>query len=166
MNLRQKLGIAMLSVATALYLSSASGRRGQFVGFLRSQKGKPYILGANGPDAYDCASLVQAAYRHIGIAVPDCVTEQVQMAPYKVSLGSGGKEYALTILKPGDCIGFDYDPGGRFDHVGVWTGSSIIHASGGAACPNHPTSRCKVVEDPPSNFSGSSWREIYSYIQP
>ena len=34
------------------------------------QAGEPYVFGANGPDAWDCSSFTQAAYRHIGLSMP------------------------------------------------------------------------------------------------
>ncbi|MEJ7742381.1 MAG: NlpC/P60 family protein [Nocardioidaceae bacterium] len=36
----------------------------------QEQLGEPYVFGANGPDAWDCSSFVQANYRQIGITVP------------------------------------------------------------------------------------------------
>ena len=34
------------------------------------QAGEAYVFGANGPDAWDCSSFTQAAYRHIGLSMP------------------------------------------------------------------------------------------------
>ena len=34
------------------------------------QAGDAYVFGANGPDAWDCSSFTQAAYRHIGLSMP------------------------------------------------------------------------------------------------
>ena len=34
------------------------------------QAGDQYVYGANGPDAWDCSSFTQAAYRHIGLTLP------------------------------------------------------------------------------------------------
>ncbi len=40
--------------------------REKFVTFALAQKGKPYVWGASGPNAYDCSGLVQAASAHAG----------------------------------------------------------------------------------------------------
>ena len=42
----------------------------------QSHLGDPYIFGANGPNAWDCSSFTQAAYAHIGIAIPRTATAQ------------------------------------------------------------------------------------------
>jgi hypothetical protein len=34
------------------------------------QTGEPYVYGANGPDAWDCSSFTQAAYRQAGLSMP------------------------------------------------------------------------------------------------
>ena len=34
------------------------------------QAGDQYVFGANGPNAWDCSSFTQAAYRHIGLTLP------------------------------------------------------------------------------------------------
>lgn len=58
--------------------------------FARQQLGARYVLGATGPDAWDCSSLVQAAYATIGLDLPrtsrqqwDAVTpiDQARAAP-------------------------------------------------------------------------------------
>lgn len=163
---KKAVGVALTMLGMAAFTAGSSGRRSQFIGLARLQKGKPYIWGATGPETFDCSGLTQWCYAQMGISVPRQVTEQAQNAPRRIDVASvGGWQAAKAMLKPGDCVGMDYDPGGRFDHVAIWTGASWIHASGGEACPNHPTSRCKVVEDSPAKF-GSSCREIYSYIVP
>ncbi|WP_353952505.1 peptidoglycan DD-metalloendopeptidase family protein [Knoellia sp. S7-12] len=40
------------------------------LGWARQQTGDQYVFGANGPDAWDCSSFTQAAYRHIGLILP------------------------------------------------------------------------------------------------
>ena len=42
----------------------------------QSHLGDPYVFGANGPNAWDCSSFTQAAYAHIGIAIPRTATAQ------------------------------------------------------------------------------------------
>lgn len=71
--------------------------------FAKQQLGKPYILGAEGPSAFDCSGLTQDSYSHAGVSIPR--TSQTQWeAPFeKVKWG----EWAV-----GDLI-FSYpDEGG------------------------------------------------------
>ena len=35
-----------------------------------SHRGDPYVLGANGPNAWDCSSFTQAAYAQVGVTLP------------------------------------------------------------------------------------------------
>ena len=44
--------------------------------FAVQQVGEPYILGANGPDVWDCSSLTGAAMAHIGITAPRTARQQ------------------------------------------------------------------------------------------
>lgn len=46
-------------------------------GFAIAQLGKPYVYGAAGPDAWDCSSLVQAAWAAAGVAIPRTTYTQV-----------------------------------------------------------------------------------------
>lgn len=54
----------------------ADDRIAQVLGWADQQVGKPYIMGANGPDAYDCSSLVKATYAQIGITTPRTAQDQ------------------------------------------------------------------------------------------
>jgi cell wall-associated NlpC family hydrolase len=86
--------------------------------FAFAQLGKPYVLGATGPDAYDCSGLVQAAYGSIGVNLPRTTYQQVRV---------GTPVYDLTQLQPGDLIfipgsdGIPTNPG-----HGLYLGSGLI----------------------------------------
>ena len=41
-----------------------------------SKRGLPYVMGANGPGAYDCSSFSRAAYAQVGIKLPRTAQEQ------------------------------------------------------------------------------------------
>ncbi|WP_447007041.1 NlpC/P60 family protein [Saccharothrix isguenensis] len=47
-----------------------AGQAGQALAFALGQRGKPYVYGSNGPNSWDCSSLMQAAYRSAGITIP------------------------------------------------------------------------------------------------
>lgn len=86
-----------------------------------TQRGKPYVWGATGPNSYDCSGLVQAAYKHIGLTTPRTTSDMV-----------GSKSNLQRInkadLQAGDLI-FSNWTGSPSSHVGIYTGDgSIIEA--------------------------------------
>ncbi|WP_030022243.1 C40 family peptidase [Streptomyces monomycini] len=92
-------------------VTGATGSTSSLVGFLRAQLGKSYVLGASGPSAYDCSSLVQAAYRTIGIDLPR--TSQPQ--------STAGTQVGLGNLQVGDIL--YWGSAGSAYHVGVYVGN-------------------------------------------
>lgn len=100
---------------------SPSSKADKVIDFARSQKGKPYVWGANGPNSYDCSGLTRAAYRKAGVELPRVSRDQAKQ----------GKHVKSSDRKPGDLM---YWPG----HVGIYAGNGkVIHAS---------SSKQKVVE--------------------
>jgi soluble lytic murein transglycosylase-like protein len=101
------------------------------IAFAMAQRGKRYIFGAAGPDAWDCSSIVQAAYRSVGIAIPRTTFEQW---PFGVKLSKGDKE------QPGDLVFFNSGPNtapGRPGHVGMVIGGGKMIAARCSTCqPN------------------------------
>ncbi|MBO2446863.1 bifunctional lytic transglycosylase/C40 family peptidase [Actinomadura barringtoniae] len=85
-----------------------SGLVARIVAFAMSQRGKPYVFGANGPDAWDCSSLIQAAYRAAGISIPRATWGQY---PFGVRVPKGQEQ-------PGDLVFFNSGPGTSADHPG------------------------------------------------
>ncbi|WP_295703053.1 peptidoglycan DD-metalloendopeptidase family protein [Lapillicoccus sp.] len=64
-----------------------------------SHRGDPYVLGANGPTAWDCSSFTQAAYARIGITLPRTAGAQRDW------LAAGhGYQVAYGQEQPGDLI--------------------------------------------------------------
>jgi hypothetical protein len=78
-----------------------------------SKRGLPYVMGANGPDAYDCSSFTQAAYAQVGIKLPRTAQEQRDW------LASGhGRRIRSGDARPGDLIFTDsYLGPARVGHV-------------------------------------------------
>jgi cell wall-associated NlpC family hydrolase len=93
------------------------------VAFMRGQVGKPYVWGAVGPDTWDCSSLVQAAYRTIGVDLPRDTFSQVTASP----------RVSGVDLSPGDLL---FTPGSDGTvsapgHVGMYIGDGqVIDAKG------------------------------------
>ncbi|MGP4027185.1 C40 family peptidase [Actinomadura sp. 3N407] len=90
----------------------ASGLVGRIIAFAMAQRGKPYVFGAAGPDAWDCSSLIQAAYRSVGIRIPRTTFEQW---PFGIRIPKGAEQ-------AGDLVFFNSGPGtstGNPGHVGL-----------------------------------------------
>jgi cell wall-associated NlpC family hydrolase len=84
--------------------------------FARTQLGKPYRYGADGPDAYDCSGLTLTSWRKAGVSLPRTTARQFHV----------GKRIAKGNLQVGDLV-FYYGP--TPSHVGIYAGSGkIIHA--------------------------------------
>lgn len=67
-----------------------------------SHLGDSYVLGANGPNTWDCSSYSSAAYRQIGVTMPRTAQAQQEW------LASGnGFRVSPTDVRPGDLIFFD-----------------------------------------------------------
>ena len=84
----------------------------EIIDFAMAQRGKPYVFGANGPDAWDCSSLIQAAYRSVGLAIPRTTFQQW---PFGKKIEKGQEE-------PGDLVFFNSGPGTSANnpgHVGM-----------------------------------------------
>lgn len=102
----------------------------RIIAFAMAQRGKRYIFGANGPDAWDCSSILQAAYRSVGLAIPRTTFEQW---PFGVKIKKGTEQ-------PGDLVFFNSGPGTSTDnpgHVGMVIGNGkMIVASCSTCVPN------------------------------
>ena len=80
-----------------------------------SQRGKPYVWGADGPGSYDCSGLTQYAFKAAGIALPHSSRLQSGM----------GQAVSRDQLQPGDLV-FFYKP---VSHVGIYIGNGqMVHA--------------------------------------
>lgn len=81
-------------------------------------RGRPYRLGANGPDRFDCSGLVQYAYGQAGMQVPRTTSQQFRRA----------RHVDQNRMRPGDIIFFAVD-GIRVSHVGLYAGDDrFIHS--------------------------------------
>lgn len=83
------------------------------------QVGKPYILGATGPNAFDCSGLTQFAYRQAGVNISRTTYTQV----------NEGRYVPRDQLQRGDLI-FTEGTVSSPDHVGIYIGNGqMIHAA-------------------------------------
>ena len=99
----------------------------RIIRFAMAQRGKPYVFGATGPDAWDCSSLVQAAYRTVGLEIPRTTFEQW---PFGVKIKKGQE-------RPGDLVFFNSGPGTSPDnpgHVGMVIGDNKMIVASCSTC--------------------------------
>ncbi|MFJ9813905.1 C40 family peptidase [Streptomyces sp. NPDC101151] len=82
------------------------------IAFARAQIGKPYVNGASGPGSYDCAGLIQAAWRAAGVTLPRTARDQA----------AAGTAVSLADAHPGDLVFFHDD----HSHVGLCTGDGMM----------------------------------------
>ena len=119
----------------------ASALVSRIIAFAMAQQGKRYIFGAAGPDAWDCSSLMQAAYRQVGISIPRTTFEQW---PFGVRVPKGQEQ-------PGDLVFFNSGPGtgpDRPGHVGmVIGGGKMIVARCSTCVPNIGVQNYKIRGD-------------------
>ncbi|MEU9899327.1 C40 family peptidase [Streptomyces phaeochromogenes] len=88
----------------------ASGSVGTVINFLKAQLGDAYVMGASGPDAWDCSSLVQAAYKQVGVDLPRVSQDQ----------SVAGTPVSLSNVQVGDIL--YWGGAGSAYHVGVYIG--------------------------------------------
>ncbi len=102
----------LTTTATSTTASApASGSVASVIAFLRAQVGDAYVMGASGPNAWDCSSLVQAAFKQVGVDLPR-VSQDQSMA---------GTDIPLSNVQVGDIL---YWGGkGSAYHVGVYIGN-------------------------------------------
>ena len=107
----------------------SSERVAEMLAFAAGQEGDSYILGAGGPNAWDCSSLTQTAMAQIGITAPRTAQAQRDW----LAMGNGFR-VPLDQAQPGDLFFFDSYLGPHtIGHVGlVWdpaTSTSIEAAN-------------------------------------
>ncbi len=78
------------------------------VGVAYAQLGKPYVWGAEGPDAFDCSGLTMYCYR---------VGAGISISHSSYAQASCGAPVGVSELAPGDILGFR-----GWGHVGLYVG--------------------------------------------
>lgn len=89
----------------------------------KTKLGCQYVLGAKGPNTFDCSGFVYWVYSQIGISVPGSTDG------YKAYSGSA-KEISWSEANPGDIlIVFNTERGTEYGHAGIYLGNDqYIHA--------------------------------------
>ncbi|MFD4698080.1 C40 family peptidase [Streptomyces niveus] len=105
-------------------LRAPSANGGKALNYAVKQIGKPYLWGAEGPEAYDCSGLTSRAWARAGVNVPRTSQQQWAELP----------KVKLSELRPGDLV--VYFP--KATHVAMYLGEGkVVHAP-------RPGSRVKV----------------------
>ncbi|GHE29432.1 hydrolase Nlp/P60 [Streptosporangium violaceochromogenes] len=95
-----------------LLAEAPSGTVTAILQYALAQRGKPYLWGGTGPDAYDCSGIIYMAYRSAGLTIPRTTFGQW---PFGERVPEGEE-------KPGDLVFFNAGPGTGVDrpgHVGM-----------------------------------------------
>ena len=97
------------------FVYPTDAQQARVVAYALAQLGKPYVFGADGPNAFDCSGLVMMAWRQVGVHLTHWTGAMVNEG---VAVG------ALAQMQPGDLIfipgsdGTMQSPG----HVGMYIG--------------------------------------------
>ncbi|MET9226359.1 C40 family peptidase [Lentzea sp. NPDC003310] len=83
----------LASTGPKVTVTAPAGAAGTALNFAMSQQGKPYVFGSNGPNSWDCSSLMQASYRAAGVSIPRTTYDQA-----KVGRGVGRGEVTAGDL--------------------------------------------------------------------
>jgi cell wall-associated NlpC family hydrolase len=98
---------------TRVSSAGVSGRMAAVVGFARSQLGKRYAPGGDGPNSFDCSGFTKRAYAQIGLRLPHSSGAQAARA----------RAIPRSAARPGDLV---VGPG----HVGVYMGRGMMIDAG------------------------------------
>ncbi|MGX4598109.1 C40 family peptidase [Faecalimicrobium sp. JNUCC 81] len=111
----------VIKTNTINYEAKTSNKMDNAIKTLENQIGKPYVWGANGPNAFDCSGLVRYIYKtELGKDIPRVSYDQSKF----------GQAVEKKDLQPGDLVFFDTMKKGRVSHVGMYIGNDeFIHAS-------------------------------------
>ncbi|MFF0516488.1 NlpC/P60 family protein [Streptomyces sp. NPDC004250] len=95
------------------YVGTEAGPAGRrAIAFATAQIGKPYVWGAEGPDAFDCSGLTSQAWRSAGVTIPRTSQEQWHRL----------KRVPIRGMRPGDLVIYFSDA----SHVGLYVGDGKI----------------------------------------
>ncbi|MEU1629872.1 NlpC/P60 family protein [Streptomyces sp. NPDC020096] len=108
-----------------------SARAQRAISYAYAQLGKPYVWGAQGPNAFDCSGLTSQAWAHAGRPIPR--TSQEQWAQLR--------HVPLSLLRPGDLIVYF----SRATHVALYVGKGKVIQ---APRPGEAVKMTAVAADP------------------
>ena len=108
-------------------VAEATGDVNGFIATAKAQQGKPYVLGDEGPNSFDCSGLVHYSLNANGVKVGR------MSAKNYAKIDSWETIHSVGDLKPGDLLFFRSDSSSTISHTGIWLGGNkYIHASSSA----------------------------------
>lgn len=66
------------AVPVCLFLSASTAIAEDAVDLAAQMIGRPYVWGAEGPDAFDCSGLMQYVFQEVGVSLPRRAISQSQ----------------------------------------------------------------------------------------
>ena len=82
---------------------------------------KPYVWGAQGPNAFDCSGLVYAAYKAAGLGWPNW--DRLNAALYSVAT----YHLPLSQMQPGDLLFYSYNGSiAAIHHISIYAGDNMV----------------------------------------
>lgn len=97
--------------------------RAKAVEFAKRQvlAGKPYVWGAEGPNAFDCSGLIYAAYKFAGLGWPSW--DRLNAALYT----GYTKHLPLSQMQPGDLLFYSFDGSiSNIHHMSIYAGNGMM----------------------------------------
>jgi hypothetical protein len=126
-------------VPVCLLISVSSALAEDVVDLAAALIGRPYVWGAEGPNAFDCSGLTQYVYQEFGIDLPRRAVDQSKFGDH------------VRRLQPGDLLFFSTDSRQSLvTHVGLYEGNGMMIQ----ASKRHGRVRRDSFEDP-------YWRERF-----
>ena len=98
---------------------TSHGKENTIKNIAYSLVGKPYVMGASGPNAFDCSGFVQYVYRRVGFSLGRSATSQYY----------NGYEVSYNDIRVGDIIIWGYDSS-HITHTAIYVGNGLmVHAA-------------------------------------
>ena len=111
---------AKKKAAKAAKKAKPDSRIDKLIKIASEQVGKPYILGAEGPDSFDCSGLVYYCLRAVNV-----YTRRLNAAGLSRT-SSWKKITSMSAMKRGDLIFFKSDDSSRVGHAAIYIGSGMM----------------------------------------
>jgi hypothetical protein len=104
------------AVPVCVLLFSSTALAEDVVDFAAMLIGRPYVWGAEGPNAFDCSGLTQYVYQKVGIDLPRRAINQSKVG-----------DRAGSRFQRGDLLFFSNDSGQSLvTHVGLYEGNGVM----------------------------------------
>lgn len=118
------IAFTFILFSSTLYAArKVSPERQKLITYSLKFMGSPYVLGATGPDSFDCSGFVFSMTREaLGFQMPR--TAQAIFDYGKV------EHISPTVREPGDLVFFKSLETGKINHIGIYVGKrKFIHAA-------------------------------------